>query len=174
MSNEISLASLAKGLGSLTPACGAFMAEAASVCLDEQGHGLSTSLSVDGDFEEAVTLHREPVDERARWSHNDAERATENGACGVALLALRSLTGMTVLLQSRRGSGFDFWLGPESGFLFQNGVRLEVSGIRRGDESSIRKRIRNKVRQTERSEQLAPAYVAVVEFSRPILRVVKR
>jgi hypothetical protein len=74
----------------------------------------------------------------------------------------------------RRGSGFDFWLGPETGYLFQAGVRLEVSGIRRGDETSIRRRLRSKLRQTEQSQQLAPAYVAIVEFSRPGLRVVQR
>lgn len=174
MPNEISLASLAKGLGNLTAAYGALIAEAASVCLEDQGHGLSMALGIDGDFAAIVTLHREPVDERARWSHNDAERATENGAYGVALLALQELTGLTVLLQSRRGSGFDFWLGPETGYLFQEGVRLEVSGIRRGDETSIRRRLRSKLRQTEQSRQLAPAYVAIVEFSRPILRVVQR
>ncbi len=174
MPNEISLASLAEGLGSLTAACGALMAEAASVCLEDQGHGLKTSLRIDGDFAAIATLHRGPVDERARWSHNDAERATENGAYGVALLAIRELTGLTVLLQSRRGSGFDFWLGPETGYLFQAGVRLEVSGIRRGDETLIRRRLRSKLRQTEQSEQLAPAYVAIVEFSRPVLRVVRR
>ena len=174
MPNEISLASLAKGLGNLTPACGALMAEAAAVCLDDQGHGLSMPLSIDGDFDEVMTLRREPVDERARWSHNDAERATENGAYGVSLLALQELTGLTVLLQSRRGSGFDFWLGPDSGFLFQTGVRLEVSGIRRGNEISIRRRLRSKLRQTEQTQHLAPVYVAVVEFSRPTVRVVKR
>jgi hypothetical protein len=174
MPNEISLASLAKGQGNLTPACGAMMAEAAAVCLEDQGHGLSVSLSIEGDFTEVVTLYREPVDERARWSHNDTERATENGAYGVSLLALQELTGLTVLLQSRRGSGFDFWLGPDSGFLFQAGIRLEVSGIRRGDETSIRRRLRSKIRQTEQSQQLAPAYVAVVEFSQPVLRVVRR
>lgn len=174
MPNEISLASLAKGLGSLTPASGAFISEAASVCLEDQGHGLSMALQVEGEFAEVVTLHREPVDERARWSHNDADRATENGAYGVALLTLQELTGLTVLLQSRRGSGFDFWLGPDAGFLFQAGVRLEVSGIRRGDEIAIRRRLRSKIGQIVRSRHFAPAYVAVVEFSRPILRVAKR
>jgi hypothetical protein len=174
MPNEIALDSLAKGLGNLTAAWGALMAEAASVCLEDQGHGLLTDLRIEGDFAATATLRRGPVDERARWSHNDAERATENGAYGVALLTLRELTGLTVLLQSRRGSGFDFWLGPETGYLFQEGVRLEVSGIRRGDETSIRRRLRSKLRQTERSQQLAPAYVAIVEFSRPILRVAQR
>jgi hypothetical protein len=175
MPNEISLASLANGLGNLSPAWGALMAEAASVCLEDQGHGLSMPLGVDGDVNERVmTLHRDPVDERARWSHNDAERATENGAYGVSLLALQELTGLTVLLQSRRGSGFDFWLGPDSGFLFQTGLRLEISGIRRGDEVAIRRRLRSKLRQVERSQLLAPAYVAIVEFSGPTLRVVKR
>jgi hypothetical protein len=132
------------------------------------------ALRIDGDVAVIATLHRESVDERARWSHNDAERATENGAYGIALLALRELTGLTVLLQSRRGSGFDFWLGPETGYLFQAGVRLEVSGIRQGDSASIRRRLQSKLRQTDRSRHLAPAYVAIVEFSRPILKVVQR
>lgn len=174
MDKEISLASLALGQGGLTPACGSLMAEAASVCLEHQGHRLSVALNVGGDFTAAVLLHRLPVDERAKWSHNNEEKATENGAYGVALLALRDLTGLTVLLQSRRGSGFDFWLGPDSGFLFQAGARLEVSGIRRGDEASIRRRLRSKLRQTERSRNWAPAYVAVVEFSQPTLRVIKQ
>jgi hypothetical protein len=171
---EISLASLAQGLGGLTPVSGAFLSEAASVCLEDQGHGLSMPLQIEGDFAEVFTMHREPVDERARWSHNDAERATENGAYGVAILALQELTGLTALLQSRRGSGFDFWLGPDTGFLFQAGVRLEVSGIRRGDEIAVRRRLRSKIGQVEQSQHLAPAYVAVVEFSRPALRMVKR
>lgn len=174
MANEISLTSLAPGLGGLTPACGALMAEAASVCLEDPGHGLSVALSVSGDVTATVLLHRLPVDERAKWSHNDEEKATENGAYGVALLVLRDLTGLTVLLQSRRGSGFDFWLGPESGFLFQAGARLEVSGIRRGDEPTIRRRLRSKLRQMERSRHWAPAYVAVVEFSQPTLKVIKQ
>jgi len=47
MPNEIALDSLAKGLGNLTAAWGALMAEAASVCLEDQGHGLFTDLRIE-------------------------------------------------------------------------------------------------------------------------------
>jgi hypothetical protein len=168
------LSSLAEGMPGLTPAYGAVLAEAASVCLEEQGHGLSTGLRVEGDFLAAFPLHRLTADEQMRRSHNDAEKATENGACGIAILAVRDLTGLGVLLQSRRGMGFDYWLSPQEDFLFQSALRLEVSGIRRGKEGSIRERVRRKMKQTERSGDLAPALIAVVEFSGPRLRLIQR
>jgi hypothetical protein len=168
------LSSLAEGMPGLTPAYGAVLAEAASVCLEDQGHGPSTGLKVDGDFLAAFPLHRLTVEEQMRRSHNDAEKATENGACGVAILAIRDLTGRSVLLQSRRGTGFDYWLSSPQGFLFQEAVRLEVSGIRSGKEGSIRERVRRKMEQTERSRDLAPVLIAVVEFSGPRLRIIQR
>jgi len=171
---ELFLSSLTEGMPGLTPAYGAVLAEAASVCLEEQGHGPSTGLRVDGDFLAAFSLYRLTVNEQMRLSHNDAEKATENGACGVALLAVRDLTGRSVLLQSRKGTGFDYWLGSPDGFLFQGAARLEVSGIRRGKEGSIRERARRKMEQTERSRALAPVWIAVVEFSGPRLRLFQR
>jgi hypothetical protein len=48
-----------------------------------------------------------------------------------AILLMRALTGYTVIERSRKGTGFDWWLGTEDN-LFQGKVRLEVSGILRG------------------------------------------
>jgi hypothetical protein len=171
---DLRLASLAEGMTGLTPAYGTVLAEAASVCLEDQGHGVSTGLRVEGDFHAALILHRLTVDAQMRRSHGDLEKATENGACAVAILAVRHLTGLTVLRQSRRGLGFDYWLGPEGGFLFQGAARLEVSGIRKGGERSIRERVRRKIEQAGRSTGLAPALIAVVEFSGSLLRLFKR
>jgi hypothetical protein len=47
-------------------------------------------------------------------------------------MLIRQLTQFTVIERSRKGTGFDYWLGSEdeAGELpFQNKVRLEVSGI---------------------------------------------
>jgi hypothetical protein len=58
---------------------------------------------------------------------------------------------------------------------FQYKARLEVSGIRFGDDAAVKSRIGQKLRQTRRSDFLRlPAYVVVVLFSRPLAQVVER
>ncbi|MCU0541386.1 MAG: hypothetical protein MUE44_04270 [Oscillatoriaceae cyanobacterium Prado104] len=48
-------------------------------------------------------------------------------------------------------------------------ARLEVSGIRKGNRSQINARVKLKTEQTRTSDaQGLPAYIIVVEFSRPI------
>ena len=72
--------------------------------------------------------------------------------------------------RSRKGTGFDYWLGSGSDTLgFQDTARLEVSGIRQGNALAVRTRIREKLRRTDRSDDtLLPAYVIVVEFGTPL------
>lgn len=158
----------------ITRACGAVLAEAASVCLEDQGHGMLTSLTVDGDFLEVFALQRTTVDEQMRRSHYDEHKATENGACGVSILAACKLTNRTVLQQSRRGTGFDYWLGLEGAPFFQEAIRLEVSGIRRGGTREIRDRVLTKTLQVGRAKGSTPALITVVEFSGPRMRLVRR
>jgi hypothetical protein len=168
------LASLKDGMPGLTLFSGGVMAEAASVCLEDQGHGIVTSLGVEGHLKEVVQVEREATSTQMKNSHRDAERATENGAYGVAILTVNALTGLTVLKQSTRRTGVDYWLAPQGARFFQTATRLEVSGIRRGDESTLQARVRQKVVQVERwRRDRNPALIAVVEFSRPVLRIVK-
>lgn len=63
---------------------------------------------------------------------NDEEFTTEQAAYGIAFLIIRELTDLTVIERSRKGTGFDYWLGTttDEGQPFKNKVRLEVSGIR--------------------------------------------
>lgn len=77
--------------------------------------------------------------------------------------------------RSRKGTGFDYWLGDEADMPFQNKARLEVSGIRNGDQKIIKARVREKLTQTEVSDKTRlPAYVVVVEFGRPVAEVRQR
>ena len=66
------------------------------------------------------------------------------------------------------GTGFDYWLGDKDSVLFQKKARLEVSGILKGDDTAISRRYTSKVEQTHKSDELQlPAYISVIEFSRP-------
>lgn len=65
--------------------------------------------------------------------------------------------------------------GDDTGELFQGKKRLEVSGILRGNEATLRARVQQKLRQTDRSDVVGlPAVVVVVEFSAPRSRVVEK
>jgi hypothetical protein len=80
---------------------------------------------------------------------------------------MRHLEGFEVLERSRKNNGFDYWLGSDER-LFQNKVRLEASGIRKGNRRRQTARLLAKLRQTEVSASLSlPARAIVVEFSEP-------
>jgi hypothetical protein len=157
----------------LTETAGQFMADAAAVCLAEQGHGSEVVLRVAGDFQASYFLERPDVTVPMRASY-DVEEATEFGACGVAILVMRDLTGLTVQ-RAFKGGGFDYWLGTiDAEQPFANVARLEVSGIRRGNRRQIAARVKEKLAQVHRSEAALAAYVGVVEFGAPVVRIEKR
>lgn len=150
------------------------MAEAAGVCLDDCGHGTLVQLTVDGDESRVYDLEWSSIDDRARRTWADEEVATEYGACGIAILVVRSIRGHTVLERSRKGTGFDYWMGDPSQMPFTAKTRLEVSGIRSGDNSAITARIGQKTRQIAASSGRLPGIVVVVEFGTPLARMVDR
>ncbi|WP_245912210.1 hypothetical protein [Brunnivagina elsteri] len=108
---------------------------------------------------------------------NDEEFTTEQAAYGIAFLIIRELTELTVIERSCQGTGFDYWLGTSAidGELpFQKKVRLEVSGIRKGNSSRIKARVKQKKEQTKPSDGQFPAYVIVLEFSTPFCFVARK
>lgn len=164
----IDLRELQRGQPGLSPAAGAFYAEASAVCFESQGHQSGKLLALNGalgDLQEEVQW--EPVNAQARRTWNDLQEATEYGAAGVAALLLLQRSQHAVLKRARKGTGFDYWLGPADQHPFQQKVKLEVSGILKGTASNVRDRVRKKTEQTKLSARAFPAYVAVVEFSAP-------
>ncbi len=168
------------------------MAQAGAVCLEEQGHSQCVAFTVRGSFRKVYTLVWPPATDQAKRTWNDLAEAAEHGAAGVAaLLAIREI-GCSPLLRSRKGTGFDYWLGDRDpsnaseaeqaatvalrSFLRDDNlvvrVRLEVSGILEGNDSLVRRRRNIKLRQMSRSDTLGlPAYAMVVEFGRPLAEV---
>ena len=175
----LELDDLSAGMGALTSAMGGALAEAAAVCLEDRGHADPIQLHLRKIEVPQFLLTRPSVTEALRRTHNDMERATEHGACGVAIILVRNLTGLTVVSQSKKGTGFDYWIGPEEededSLPFQSTARLEVSGILHGTASQFATRIKKKLEQTKASDSTKLiAYAVVVEFGRPQAEVGER
>jgi len=164
----IRLNDLADGTPAITPAFGQYLAEAGAICLESQGHRQGQAMSVRGSHVGSYSLTWPNVTEQILRCLNDPEVATEHGAVGIAVLLAKRVLGYSVIQRSRKGTGFDYWLGEDNAIPFQNKARLEVSGIRNGDAASIRSRVKQKMHQTKQSDEtLLPAHIVVVEFSQP-------
>jgi len=153
-----------------------FFSQAASVCLDNQNHSQGIVFKVEGDLSSEFQLFWNEVTQQMRDSWDDMSDTTEDGACCLAMLIVQKLTEYKVIRRARKKTGFDYWLGDKKDeYPFQEKARLEISGILKGNKSQIRQRIREKIEQTKQSNHLKlPAYIVVVEFSTPMLYVVKR
>jgi hypothetical protein len=170
----LDLDELGHGMPGLSPRAGAALAEAASVCLDDAGHPIPVALLVDGDHSESLDLTWSAVSDQHRRTWADEQYTTEQGAYGVAILVVRLARGHTVLERSRKGTGFDYWMGEDDGTLFASKARLEVSGIRRGDPGQVSARAKQKTEQIGVSSGLLPGIVLVVEFGKPLARLLDR
>ena len=166
----LSLAALATGMPGLTAASGQVLAEAAAVCLEDRRHLPGVRLPHTGLMREDLFIDWPPVDEQSRRCYADMQEATERGACGVAILVVREVTGLVVVERSKKGTGFDYWLGEKDydGLPFVGTSRLKVSGILTGTKTQVASRIREKKNQMNPTDQMAPGFVAVVEFGTPI------
>lgn len=156
---------------------GAVFAQVASYCLENNGHELEVNLTVSGDYSEAYILVRQEISNSARKFNQDDQRSAEFGAYGISALLAPKLIQMTIIEASKKGTGFDFWLGPvaftdkgspdyeNANKYFQNKARLEVSGIMKGNQSSINSRVKEKLKQIEPTDDTPyPGFVSVVEF----------
>ena len=156
---------------------GANLAEAAGVCLESQGHAHGVEIQVRGYIVGDYSVEWPTITEEHRRFRNDEPKATEEGALGVAILMVELKTQYSVIEISRKGTGFDYWLGETADVTVQRKARMEVSGIRRGNPSEINARVRQKLNQTKASDAdygNLPAYVIVVEFGTPRAEVRKR
>lgn len=145
------------------------LADAGSVCLEEQGHSVGVRLRVEGDASvDSHELRWLPATEQLRLTHADLQEATELGAAGIAILLAAQETGHAVIERAGIETGIDYWLGDAPGSVR---ARLEASGLLHGDRGRTSARVSQKIAQTARSADAGfPVYVVVVEFSAPSAR----
>lgn len=169
--------SLRKGELGISTVYGASLAEAACYCLKLKKHVNPVSLHLSGDLPALATLQWDLTTENLDSTYADLPNSTEHGACGIALAVTVKVTGLHRVECSARGTGVDYWLSEGVGTPgpFQRAARLEVSGILEGDEGTISASLNKKLTQTERSDKTSlPAYIAIVEFGLPNMRLVKK
>lgn len=168
--HAIHLDVLKTGETGLSSGAGHNAAEAAAVCFEENSHSASVKLQIDGKHKGNFIVKWEPVTLGVRNSHNDLQDATKDGAVGMAAACAPYLFAKKILKQSRKKSGFDYYLADQDAFLFQDSIGYEISGILRNDDSEITRRTKQKVDQVRRGNAGLSAHVFVMEFSQPKAR----
>jgi hypothetical protein len=171
-STPLFLDELTQGTPGITSVWGASLAEAASVSFEAQGHQSPKTCAILGFVNHEHAVSWSPIDDQTRRCWNDLQEAAEHGAYGIAALLIPKHTTYEVVERSRKGTGFDYWLGSKerANALFQHAARLEVSSIQKGDSTIVTARVRQKMEQTTRTDGTLPAFVIVVEYGSPIVQ----
>jgi hypothetical protein len=166
---DLVIAKLDEGMPGVSQRIGQRLAEATAFCFECQKHQPGVELIVEGLAATSFKVHWEnQITKQIMNSWDDHQEATEAGATGLAFLLILNLTEFTIIRRARKGTGFDYWLGFKDAELpFQDAARLEISGILKGDAHEMRSRVRKKLKQTQPTDGVLPAYIVVVEFGSP-------
>jgi len=143
--------------------------EAFSSILKRKGHVKPVFIKVQGQPEAVLEVHWRDISTEALESWQDQDEATEYGATGLALLIVACCTEYKVIARSRKGQGFDYWLGQNTDldFPFKRKARLEVSGINEGTLAEMDLRLSQKLKQTAKSDKTGlPIIIIIAEFSK--------
>ena len=175
-SSQLSLTRLADGhCPCITKAQGRHLAEAASVCIENRQHPSSKLLKVIGDLEAIFLLSRLRVTDQMVRALADLTVATADGAVAIAICIVEELTEYQAVFRSAIGTGHDYWLADKANDDMKFSARLECSGTLQGGEQERKRRVREKLKQTERSDATGiPAIVVVVDFSDLVAQVAKK
>jgi hypothetical protein len=158
----------------VTKALGDTFTEAARVCLDRH-HASPITVVIDArDKEERIARWR-PCDDRERGAWPNEIDATEFGAYGVALAAVEVAETMVAVRRAETGTGCDYYIAPPGTSTedLEACIRLEVSGMDRGEEVIVLQRLNQKVQQALKGDSNLPALAAVVGFRVKLVRMAR-
>jgi hypothetical protein len=150
----------------LTPAIANCYAEAAKVCLDRH-HTPPKNFSIQKDSLQSVALVSwDSTNNRIRnaWANDDD--ATRDGAYACALAAVELRCQMVAVRRAETLTGSDYYIGSpdKTYFDLEDCYRLEVSGVDKGNDAEINRRLKQKVLQTAHGKSNLPALACVVGF----------
>ena len=150
----------------LTQAIATAHTEAAGVCLARH-HRSPTDFDLDRSGERsAVAVAWQPPDKRTvgAWANDDD--ATEAGACACALAAVELVDDMVAVRRAETKTGADYYVAPKGRPLhdLEDCFRLEVSGVDAGSESTVSRRLKEKLEQAAAGLSNLPAMAGVVGF----------
>ena len=151
----------------------AYYALAAAVCLSKHHIApvpVRVSAEQRADAEYLATWPAVTLDQIGAMDNDDD--ATRDGAYAVVLAAAEAHLGLVAIRRAKQKTGCDYYVAPAANACakdpelnLEDAVRLEVSGIDRGNESEVRTRLRQKVEQAMAGKSNLPAMAGVVAFS---------
>lgn len=155
--------------GVTSAVCSAF-SEAAEVCLYRHHSPIETELEINccGERNKRRLQWNRPSEMALRAWHNKDD-ATRDGAYIVSLAVVDSELGLVALSRAETRTGADYYVGEPHAFDLESAYRLEVSGLDIGNESSVRRRLREKIKQTIRGNSNLPALASVVGFQEALV-----
>lgn len=116
LSAQMDLHALDAGMPGITPAFGQYLRQAAAVVyLEERSHQPGVEMPVEGAYVQRYIVSWSGATMQERRCLGDPEVATEHGAYGIAALLAVSLTGMTVIERSRKGTDIELLARTEEG-----------------------------------------------------------
>jgi hypothetical protein len=150
----------------LTVSISGTFGEAASVCLNRH-HTSPTDLVVLDNGNSAATRVTWVVPDEillGAWANETV--ATEYGACGCVIAAIEQFRNFFAVRRAETGTGADYYVGPAGSGEedLENCLRLEISGVDRGSDKEVAKRLLQKVAQARRGESDLPAIAGVIGF----------
>lgn len=166
-----------EGLGErhpgVTKALGEAYAEAAAVCLS-QHHRTPTEMTAqyrDGAHDCALSWE-EPTAAVLRAHSNELD-ATEQGAYAVSFAVVESLAGLVAVRRAETLTGADYYVAPLGSDPddMETCLRMEVSGVGAGNESIVRARLRQKLKQAKKGRSNLPALAAVIGFREKLIAI---
>jgi hypothetical protein len=155
----------------LTKALGESYTEAARVCFDRH-HNSPIEITISGPVSEiSAILEWDLSDKTMLGAYANEIDATEAAAYACALAAVELALGLVGVHRAETKTGADYYIAPvgETDDL-ENAIRLEISGMDRGDDAALKRRLKMKVDQAKNGQSNLPALASVVSFqSRKIL-----
>ncbi len=108
----------------------------------------------------------EPTDERTKYAWANEIDTTEAGACACVLATIELVKGLVAVRRAETGSGADYYIAIPGTFAndLEDCIRLEVSGIDRGNSAAVNRRLKEKLDQAAAGMSNLPAMVGVVGF----------
>ncbi len=159
----------------LTQAIAEHQTEGARVCLDRRHKSPATFLIEDSKRAIESVVKWTPTDEQTQRAWGNEKYATEHGAYACALAAVELACGLISVSRAETGTGVDFYVAPPDTSIddLEHHIRLEVSGVGRGDGAAVAKRLTGKLNQAKKGSSNLPAIAGVVGFPTKQIRLAR-
>ena len=136
----------------------------AALSLQKNGHGSPVNIRLDIDRVVTRGSLAWPSSDPSFLDQHDSKRLTEDGAEAIALAHGHRARGWRIVRRMQQGENAD-WLLEGSSEGSRQLIALEVSGVARG---SITTRLKEKLDEVARSEDVDQQWAGVVGFQQPV------